>query len=82
MALASDETQAGYDRVMGFIEPVLQVHQPDSIGLFAGKMDYQKLSFFERTIIKKAIKLPEGDFRNWDAINRWAESLQPVLAGT
>lgn len=80
MTLADNETEAGYDRVMGFIDPVLQVHQPDSIGLFAGKMDYKQLSFFERTIVK-ALKVPEGDFRNWDAINSWAESLQPVLAG-
>lgn len=80
MTLADDETEAGYDRVMGFIDPVLQIHQPDSIGLFAGKMDYRQLSFFERTIVK-ALKVPEGDYRNWDAINSWAESLQPVLVG-
>jgi menaquinone-dependent protoporphyrinogen oxidase len=79
MTLADNETEAGYDRVMGFIDPVLQIHQPDSIGLFAGKMDYSQLSFFERTIVK-ALKVPEGDFRNWDAINGWAESVQPILA--
>ncbi len=80
MTLAKDNTEAGYDRVMSFIDPVLQIHQPDSIGLFAGKMDYKQLSFLDRTMVK-ARKTPEGDYRDWNAINNWAESLQPVLAG-
>jgi len=44
---------------------------------FRGKMDYQTLSFFDRMIAKAvaAPNNPPGDFRDWDAIQGWAESL-------
>jgi len=49
-------------------------------GLFAGKMDYSKLSWLDRTIARK-VGATEGDWRNWEAIRQWARSLplQPKL---
>ena len=56
------------------------VVQPVDVGLFAGTMDYSKLSFVLRLVIK-AMKVPEGDFRNWDAIRDWAANVRPMLLG-
>jgi menaquinone-dependent protoporphyrinogen oxidase len=71
-----------------FLEPVLKkVPQvkPFSVGVFRGKLDYSKLDFisllvmkFIRFVYKRA---PEGDFRNWEAIQSWAASIRPVVAG-
>jgi menaquinone-dependent protoporphyrinogen oxidase len=62
----------------GYLKPLRQVKEPVSMGLFAGKMDYSKLGAITRFIIK-AMKITEGDFRNWDAIKAWAEQLWPLL---
>lgn len=45
---------------------------------FTGVGDITKVSFLER-MISKAVKSPEGDFRNWDEITAWAESLKNSL---
>jgi menaquinone-dependent protoporphyrinogen oxidase len=44
---------------------------------FKGKLDYKTLSLLDR-LIAKAVENPEnppGDFRDWEAIKGWAESL-------
>ena len=42
--------------------------------MFFGALDAGKLSFGERMLIK-AVKAPEGDFRDWDEIARWAKEI-------
>ncbi len=53
---------------------------PVDMGLFAGGVDMDKLGFPFRTILK-AMKSPEGDFRDWDAIKAWATGVLPKLTG-
>jgi menaquinone-dependent protoporphyrinogen oxidase len=59
--------------------------QPVDLGLFAGRMDYGKLSFLYRTVAKAVGKTErssgEGDWRDWDAIRTWAAGLSPALLG-
>ena len=46
-----------------------------SVGRFAGVLDYSKLSFMYRTVMKRKMKkrgIQEGDYRDWDAIRSWA----------
>jgi len=46
-----------------------------------GKLDYKTLSFFDR-MISKAVANPNdppGDFRDWDKIRDWSQSVFPVL---
>lgn len=56
--------------------------EPVSTGLFAGAMDYAKLPWFLRFIIKRVIKTPEGDFRDWEAVETWSADLPSALLGT
>jgi menaquinone-dependent protoporphyrinogen oxidase len=47
--------------------------------MFFGALDAGRLSFGERMVVK-AVKAPQGDFRNWDEIAGWARSIAGVLS--
>ena len=51
-----------------------QAIRPRDERIFSGALDYHKLSFPERMILKAA-RSPEGDFRDWPAIEAWAASI-------
>ena len=42
--------------------------------VFAGRLDPEKLSWFQWLAVQKA-KSPVGDFRDWAAIAAWARDL-------
>jgi menaquinone-dependent protoporphyrinogen oxidase len=46
---------------------------------FFGALDRSKLAFGERMMMK-AVKAPEGDFRDWTAISGWADEIARELA--
>jgi menaquinone-dependent protoporphyrinogen oxidase len=46
--------------------------------LFAGALDKSKLSFGEKAIVK-AVRAADGDFRDWAAIDAWAEQIAVAL---
>jgi menaquinone-dependent protoporphyrinogen oxidase len=46
--------------------------------IFVGKLDRSDLGLAER-LITKAIKPPEGDFRDWPAIRAWAQEIAAAL---
>jgi menaquinone-dependent protoporphyrinogen oxidase len=52
--------------------------KPLDIGAFAGWYDPTRFTFIERKIMKLA-KAPEGDFRDWSAIEDWATRIAPML---
>lgn len=49
--------------------------------VFAGKLDKSKLGFAERAIVI-AFRAPFGDFRDWDEIGRWSETIAESLMQT
>jgi len=51
---------------------------PKDVGLFAGSLDYANVNWFVR-LVMKLMKIPEGDFRKWDVIERWAQDVLPQL---
>ncbi len=58
--------------------------KPVSIRGFVGVLDYSKMDFLSRLLMKvilfnKGIK--EGDYRDWDAIRAWAKDTQLKLTG-
>lgn len=52
--------------------------KPRDHHIFVGKIDMEKLGFVER-LITKALKVPEGDFRDWEAIRGWAREIATTL---
>jgi menaquinone-dependent protoporphyrinogen oxidase len=46
--------------------------------LFAGKLDRHNLGFAERAVVV-ALRAPQGDFRDWQAIEHWASTIATQL---
>jgi menaquinone-dependent protoporphyrinogen oxidase len=53
--------------------------QPRAHRMFFGALDRSKLGFGERMMVK-AVKAPDGDFRDWNAISAWADEIARELA--
>lgn len=49
--------------------------------VFAGRLVRRQLSFAEKAIAV-ALRAPEGDFRDWDAIRSWASQIADALEAT
>lgn len=62
-----------------YLDPLRAEVVPVDTGIFAGKLDYSKLGFIDAIIIKYFIGTPEGDLRDWQKINNWAENLSSKL---
>jgi menaquinone-dependent protoporphyrinogen oxidase len=45
---------------------------------FGGRLDRSQLGFAERAVVR-AVKAPDGDFRDWLAIEVWAAEIAAVL---
>lgn len=69
---------------LGYLKPLYDIKEPIDVGLFAGKMDYSKLSFIWRKLFSslKKKELEEGDFRNWDLITDWAKRVGDIFSKT
>ena len=52
--------------------------KPNEHRVFFGALNKSKLGFAERMMVK-AVKAPEGDFRDWDSIRDWADGIAPEL---
>lgn len=76
----SDDTPDNRETVRKYLDPVRQLVNPVIEGYFAGKMDYARLSLPVRFIVK-AMKAPEGDFRDWTKIRQWALEAKSYLVG-
>jgi menaquinone-dependent protoporphyrinogen oxidase len=48
--------------------------------VFAGRLDRKLLSFTEKAVVV-AVRAPEGDFRDWDAIDLFAGEIAARLQG-
>jgi menaquinone-dependent protoporphyrinogen oxidase len=49
--------------------------------LFAGKLDKAELGLVEKTIVA-AVHAPEGDYRDWDEVKRFADQIAEALLMT
>ncbi len=72
MNMGDDETSRKARQA--YLDPVRKLVAPKAEAYFAGVGDLSKVSFLER-LIAKAVKSPEGDFRDWSKIRSWAQSI-------
>ena len=52
--------------------------RPVEVTAFGGKVDEDKLSGFEKFILKK-VNAPTGDYRDWTIIKKWADKIAKAL---
>ena len=83
--LTSGPTGAGdpQELMKGILYPpklktAMDTIMPADITAFHGAIDPNKLSGFEKWIMKK-VGAPLGDFRDWDMITDWAKSISAKL---
>lgn len=76
--LLRNDTPEMRRQVLAFLDPVRALLEPVRIGLFAGKLDYSTIDGFDRSIAE-GVSSAEGDWRDWEAIDKWAHDLLPVL---
>lgn len=60
------------------LDELREMMQPEDHQVFFGALDIESLSFAERMIVK-AVKAPTGDFRDWEAIRKWTDSIADEL---
>ncbi len=60
------------------VAPILEATGARQHHIFAGKLDRKALNFGERAIVT-ALKVPDGDFRDWDEIRHWALGIAEEL---
>jgi menaquinone-dependent protoporphyrinogen oxidase len=68
-----DEPESQKERT-AYTAPVWALIHPEDEAFFAGKIDPSQLKFVEKLLFK-AVKSPNGDYRDWDKIQRWATTL-------
>jgi len=73
------DTPGMKQRALAYLDPVRKILEPQSLGLFAGKMDYSTLDWTDRSIAE-AVSSTEGDWLDWKAIRSWAHDLLPAFS--
>jgi len=83
MTLTMKNGEQYRSHVSTWLEPVRALVRPVSEGLFAGALDIGKIpSFSDRLKFRISVLSgvwKEGDHRDWNAIQAWAERLDPLL---
>lgn len=70
-----EDTAESRQTVLGYMAPLLKMIpeiEPVGLGLFAGSLDPARLAIMGG-------EGPQGDYRNWEAIRRWAREVREVL---
>ncbi|MBN1314968.1 MAG: flavodoxin domain-containing protein [Anaerolineales bacterium] len=65
-------------RIPSDLQPLADRIQPRDMAVFHGVVDVTMLNFIEKFMIKQ-VNSPVGDFRDWDAITAWAETIAGAL---
>ena len=60
------------------LQPIADRLHPRDIAVFHGAVDMKKLNLIEKWALKN-VKAPPGDFRDWNAISAWADTISDVL---
>lgn len=81
LTMASDPGKA--DEVRAYTDPLIAETgvQPIEVGLFAGMNEPKRFSLPER-LIMKAMKAPQGDFRDMTAVAEWTRGVAGKLGLT
>lgn len=82
-AFMREDTPENRRRTVGFLAPLLaEIDSPVAVGCFAGKINPATLSRFWRWLAPHngTGRILQGDWRDWEKIQRWAEELAEIFA--
>ncbi len=74
----TEDTPENREIVEGYTAALQELVNPVSIGLFAGRLEMDRLSTVERLIVR-IMHAPLGDFRDWATIHDWAAGLAQIF---
>jgi menaquinone-dependent protoporphyrinogen oxidase len=69
-------------RFPAVLQPVVDRIHPLDIAVFHGFINPDKINFIEKWSIKKLVKKPFGDYRDWDSIVTWTTEIANSLKET
>jgi menaquinone-dependent protoporphyrinogen oxidase len=81
----SKPTEENLTKARSFFDPLTERFsevRPMSLGVFAGVLDYAKLSGPMRMVMKWKMNgqgIAEGDYRDWNAIETWGNGVSDIL---
>lgn len=78
--LLREYTPANRQVAVGYVTPLRKLHEPVSVGMFAGRRDFSKVHPLVTWVLKRVFRLVEGDFRDWEQIRAWAATVAAQLA--
>lgn len=78
LSLKERFTTIGY-----YLKPMLKAAsaiKPAGIAFFNGKLDYQRLKWWQAAFVMLVVQGTPGDYRDWDTITAWSRSISQVMA--
>ena len=72
------DTGAEHGLNAGELDEMISTLKARDHTMFSGNLDPSELDFGER-MMTRVVKAPTGDFRDWDAIHRWATGIADAL---
>jgi menaquinone-dependent protoporphyrinogen oxidase len=75
-------TPANRQIALSYVTPLRKLHEPISIGLFAGRRDFSKVNPLLKWVLMHVFKLSEGDWRDWEQIGGWAATVASQVVET
>lgn len=78
-----DDTPEHRVQAEAVLEPLRRIKEPCGEGLFAGKVEYATIEQPWRRLVSHDVEtqLPEGDWRDWNAIRAWTHELALKFMG-
>ncbi|MFZ0546105.1 MAG: flavodoxin domain-containing protein [Candidatus Promineifilaceae bacterium] len=72
-----DETEEGIGNPHN-LDVLMALTKAEGHQIFDGRLDKERLGLGEKLVVS-AVKVPYGDFRDWDAIRDWADTIAAGL---
>ena len=66
-------------RVPNALQPTIDRIHPRDVTVFHGNINLEKINPIEKWAVKSVVKKPFGDFRDWNSIIKWANSIADAL---
>lgn len=78
-----DDTEGNRKEAASYLEKLYSKtpdFKPIDVGLFGGAVNYKKLPFLFRKMFEKSDEMAEGDFRDWNKINKWGLDISEKIS--